>query len=243
MLSRTLIVHRNIEIINTDVRATTIHNLLQFDGEYNTKLDLSKATPQVLELLHLEVLALDEVSMMDDACFGSICNVCSTIDETRRPNVKRSDCFGPLHVLLFGDFKQLPPASARPPFPVHPVFRSFDVLCLRENRRVVKDEARREELENFHEILNDISHGSATASVRGFITQCFDRGAEIRTADNVPFEEHTAIFSRRRDRDKWNRTVVRRIATQHNHQTVELQNRCNSVCVCVCACAEASAKG
>ena len=116
--------------------------------------------------------------------------------------------------------------------PRAPSLRSFDVLCLRENRRVVKDEARREELENFHEILNDISHGSATASVRGFITQCFDRGAEIRTAGNVPFEEHTAIFSRRRDRDKWNRTVVRRIATQHNHQTVELQNRCNSVCVC-----------
>ena len=125
-------VNRNIEIIGTDVRATTIHNLFQFEGEYSTKLDLTKTTPQVLELLNLEVLALDEVSMMDDACFGSICHVCSTIDHMRRPDVKRSDCFGPLHVLLFGDFKQLPPASARPPFPVHPAFRGFDVLCLRQ---------------------------------------------------------------------------------------------------------------
>ena len=217
-------VNRNIEIIGTDVRATTIHNLFQFEGEYSTKLDLTKTTPQVLELLNLEVLALDEVSMMDDACFGSICHVCSTIDHMRRPDVKRSDCFGALHVLLFGDFKQLPPASARPPFPVHPAFRGFDVLCLRQNRRVVNDEARREELENFHEILNDISHGEATATVRDFIVQGFLRGAKIRTADNVPFEDHTAVFSRRRDRDRWNRTVVRRIATQHNHQTVEPQN-------------------
>ena len=225
--------NRNIEIIGTDVRATTIHNLFQFEGEYNTKLDFSKATPQAQELIRLEVLQIDEVSMMDDACFGSICSVCSDIDHTRRPDVKRSDCFGPLHVLLYGDFKQLPPASARPPFPVHPVFRTFDVLCLRQNRRVVKDEARRKELESFHDFLNDISHGEATDTVRNFIIDCFERGAEIRTAETVPFEEHTAIFSRRKDRDKWNRTVVRRIATQHNHQTVEIQNESPGLCVCV----------
>ena len=224
--------NRNIEIIGTDVRATTIHNLFQFEGEYNTKLDFSKATPQAQELIRLEVLQIDEVSMMDDACFGSICSVCSDIDHTRRPDVKRSDCFGPLHVLLYGDFKQLPPASARPPFPVHPVFRTFDVLCLRQNRRVVKDEARRKELESFHDFLNDISHGEATDTARNFIIDCFERGAEIRTAETVPFEEHTAIFSRRKDRDKWNRTVVRRIATQHNHQTVEIQNESPGLCVC-----------
>ena len=50
----------------------------------------------------LNVLLLDEVSMMDDACFSGICNVLSIIDHTRRPNAGAADCFGPVHVLLFG---------------------------------------------------------------------------------------------------------------------------------------------
>ena len=55
-----------------------------------------------MELLNLNVLLLDEVSMIDDACFSGICNVLSIIDHTRRPNVGAADCFGPVHVLLFG---------------------------------------------------------------------------------------------------------------------------------------------
>ena len=55
-----------------------------------------------MELLNLNVLLLDEVSMIDDACFSGICNVLSIIDHTRRPNAKAADCFGTVHVLLFG---------------------------------------------------------------------------------------------------------------------------------------------
>ena len=55
-----------------------------------------------MELLKLNVLLLDEVSMIDDACFSGICNVLSIIDHTRRPDVGAADCFGPVHLLLFG---------------------------------------------------------------------------------------------------------------------------------------------
>ena len=92
----------NIEIPRKDVRASTLHALFEFDNEYKTKLDFTKQVQSVVELLHLNVLLLDEVSMIDDACFSGICDVLSIIDHTRRPNARAADCFGPLHVLLFG---------------------------------------------------------------------------------------------------------------------------------------------
>ena len=60
----------NIEIPRTDVRASTLHALFEFDNEYKTKLDFTKQLQSVVELLHLNVLLLDEVSMIDDACFS-----------------------------------------------------------------------------------------------------------------------------------------------------------------------------
>ena len=110
----------NIEIERTNVRASTIHALFEFDNEFKTKIDFSKKTASAGELLGLEVLLLDEVSMIDDACFNGICDTLSIIDHTRRPNERPSDCFGPMHALLFGDFKQLPPATSRPPFRAYP---------------------------------------------------------------------------------------------------------------------------
>jgi len=43
--------------------------------------------------------------MIDKDCFDGICEVLSIIDHSRRPNARAADCFGPVHVLLFGDFK------------------------------------------------------------------------------------------------------------------------------------------
>ena len=55
-----------------------------------------------MELLTLNVLLLDEASMIDDACFSGICNVLSMIDHSRRPNATEADCFGAVHMLVFG---------------------------------------------------------------------------------------------------------------------------------------------
>ena len=116
------------------------------------------------------------------------------------------------------DFKQLPPASSRAPFIVHAhVIQHFDFRCLRENRRVVQDESRRAELDCFHTVLTDISQGVASNEVRDFLIDAYVRGYQNATAENVPFEGSTAVFTRRRYRDKWNRTVVRRVSKKHNH--------------------------
>ena len=101
-----VLANRNIEIERTKVHASTVHALFQFDSEYKSKIDFGKHTQAEMELLLMEVFLLDEVSMLDDPCFASICDVMSTIDDSRQPKNKGADCFGKTHLIMFGDFKQ-----------------------------------------------------------------------------------------------------------------------------------------
>ena len=177
----------------------------QFDGEYKTKLDLAKVThPKVADLVSLQVLLLDEVSMLDKLCFEGIQEVMSIVDHNRRPDAPLSaDPFGDVHLLLFGDFKQLPPASSQAPFIIIPsVVETFEFRVLRQNRRVVQQAGREAELDNFHQVLSDISLGRASNEVRQFICDASLRGARIGNAENCDFEGSTAVMTKRRYRDR-----------------------------------------
>ena len=165
--------------------------------------------------------------MMDLDAFQSISGVLSDADDARRGGItggSRVDStgLGDVHMLLFGDMKQLPPATGKAPFVVLPLVQTFDFRVLRQNRRVVQDEARREEIELFHTILTDISHCEPTKSVRDFIIGAYLRGASVGTAEHSPLEGNTAVFTKRRYRDAWNRCVTRRISKSHNH-TVKIK--------------------
>ena len=75
-------------------------------------------------------------------------------------------------MILFGDFKQLPPATSKPPFIAIPnVHRRCDYRVLRQNRRVVADDARKDEIEAFHGVLFDVAHGISSDRVKDFIVQ------------------------------------------------------------------------
>ena len=212
----------NVEIAGTEVSATTVHNLFDFDQDYTSKLDFAKVTQtKVAALIKLAVLLLDEVSMLDHVAFNSICKVLSDIDHCRRPDAAvDADCFGSAHVVLFGDLKQLPPATSQAPFVVLPLLHSFDFRVLRQNRRVVQDAHRQPELDAFHQVLSDISYGRASNLVRAFIVDSYVRGAAIRRAEQVEFEGSTAVFTKRRYRDKWNRKVVGRVSKKKHTTTL-----------------------
>lgn len=52
----------NIEVDGTDIAATTIHALFEFDAELQTKLDFARADNKKVALLtELQLLLLDEV--------------------------------------------------------------------------------------------------------------------------------------------------------------------------------------
>ena len=66
--------------------------------------------------------------------------------------------------------------------------------CLRQSRRVVTCEERREELETSHQTLHDISYGIASENVQQFIVDAYVRGAKM-TATTVGCErKHRRLY-------------------------------------------------
>ena len=65
---------------------------------------------------------------------------------------------------------------------------------------MVQDQARIQEIENFHHVLTDISYCECTARVREFLIDAYVRGAQKSggTAEYSAFEGNTAVFTKRR---------------------------------------------
>ena len=141
----------NVEIEGTDVAATTLHAMFDLDTEFKTKLDFAKLDhAKVAVLMALQVLLIDEVSMVDVDCYSTIAELLSIVDHSKRPKAHGADTFGNMHIIFFGDFKypiytildcyrclshclachhyyyflctsrQLPPATSKAPFIVFP---------------------------------------------------------------------------------------------------------------------------
>ena len=122
--------------------------------------------------------------------------------------------------------RQLPPATSACPFVADLRFiHAFDFRVLRQNRRVVTgDEDRKEELDDFHATLSDIAWCKETERVRRFIVDAYVRGAVVGCADRAELEGSTAVFPKRRFRDRYNRIIVRRVGKTRNH-TLKIKAR------------------
>ena len=222
----------NIELQGTDIIASTFHHMFGMDSEMQSKLDFTDASnAKVQNLLAMKVFQFDEISMVDSDCWWQLENIFETLRKARGVNgTNVQDSFGDVHVLLFGDFKQLPPATGQPPFIVlDSVHKTFDFEELVENRRVTEDPNRTAELENFHAILSDISRGEVSQRAEEYVIQAYVAGAGMK-ASTVDFEGHTAVFAKRRYKDDqggWNSIVMRRLAKRSNH-SMKITGQCRA---------------
>ena len=208
----------NIDVPGTAVGAETLHFLLAMDGELNTKFDVSRQDdPKIQELNVIQVLMIDEFSMIDTETYSKVVAI---FRELRRGDAEKmtADGWGRMHVIFFGDLKQLPPATTHAPFIRLPEVRAaFDFRTLNQNRRVVQDAARQAEIQNFHEVLMDVAVGRNTERVRKFFVEAYLRGAEAGPPARHELEGSTSIWTKRRFRDRYNRTMVKKIAKVANH--------------------------
>ena len=85
------------------MQASTIHALLELDYDLKSKLDFAKTEhPKVAALLALEVLFIDEVSMVDVDCWTAASDVFAAVAREKRPDARAADDFGDIHLILFG---------------------------------------------------------------------------------------------------------------------------------------------
>ena len=66
-------------------------------------MDLTKTGhPKVAALIALEVLFIDEVSMIDVDCWTTVSEVFAAVAHAKRPDPRAADGFGEIHLILFG---------------------------------------------------------------------------------------------------------------------------------------------
>ena len=101
----------NIELEGTKINASTMHTMFSIGGDaYESKLDFTKSDEKVKELVNSRVLLFDEVSMLDNEIWDAITKLLGLAHQRRTGGAAGEgvDEYGSVHIICFGDFKQLP---------------------------------------------------------------------------------------------------------------------------------------
>jgi ATP-dependent DNA helicase PIF1 len=141
-------------IAANNISGQTIHSALSLFSEESTYVSsiFSRQDKTCLEELRtIKVLIIDEISMVDALLLGFLSSIFCKIH-------KRSEPFGNMHVLAFGDLMQLPPISGGKVFTA-PVWKIFHPLFLRDPQRQIQDR-------RFFDLLNKVRFGIIDEEVK-----------------------------------------------------------------------------
>jgi hypothetical protein len=123
-------------------------------GSYHTGL-FNFAEGKMDALKKISVLIIDEVSMVDSRLLDYISSVFARLKGNNRP-------FGNMHVIVFGDLLQPPPADGIKVFKAN-VWRLFHPFFL--------EEPRRQGNQTFFRVLNKIRFGIVDEEVKEILTE------------------------------------------------------------------------
>ena len=175
------------------------------------------------ELRHVQGLIIDEAFMADRNTISDVIQICWQIplkESLRQSGALR--LFGYRHVLVFGDLRQLPPASSNPPFWASETFQTyFEIFTLREDRRHERDAEMRtlKELiawggcEHTTSLSNDTGWKEQWPVDRRLVDAFCDmtlQGLGL-SGENIDLEVGTAVFATHAQKDRWNDGYVSQI--------------------------------
>ena len=179
------------------------------------------------ELRNVVGLLIDEAFMADQETMDEVLKICYQFPV--RENLRQRgalELFGYRHVLLFGDLRQLPPASGKPPFWASQTFQTtFEIFTLREDRRHERDA----EMRNLKELIawggyahtTKVSNDSGWQDPWPIDQKLFDAIADMTlqgislSGENIDLDVGTAIFARHVEKDLWNDAYIKQIEKKY----------------------------
>ena len=177
------------------INGTTLHSFMGIGlatGTVETLIGkITKNKKTLNKLKNLEVLIIDEVSMLNDELFDKISEILKIIRYSQKP-------FGGLQIILVGDPFQLSPISGEYCFlSKHWDEFKFEVVLLTKNMRVTDDI-------DFKEMLDRLRWGKC----------CIEDLIVLKTLKNTKFPDYivpTRLFSRNADVDLINNTELKKL--------------------------------
>ena len=182
------------------INGRTIHSFMGIGLAKGTPNDLHrkiKRNPVIHQkLLDLEVLIIDEVSMLSDILFDKIATVFSMLHKSDKP-------FGKVRVILVGDMSQLKPIEGDYCFKAKSWDKcNFKVHILTKNMRVQDDTV-------FRDILSRLRWGICT-------DDDLDSLNELRQTTFPPEIIPTKLFSKNKDVDSINNVELGKLISELN---------------------------
>ena len=216
----------------TQIAGSTLHNLtmMSLDGVST----LSQDVERLKSWCETSGLLLDESFMISCETGDQLLQVCQEYplraDLRAKFGAPTMRCTGYRHLLVFGDIRQLPPASGSRPWWSTKLFLDmFEIFVLREDRRHEKDADMRRLKEllawggsepNKNKLCADEVR-SVDPQAAEFVLEGYLRGVGL-TGENVDLEVGTAFFPRRMDVKHWNAGCVRQIEKKYNDEVEAL---------------------
>ncbi len=154
----------------------------------------------------LDILIIDEVSMISPELFASMDMILRGFKETDAP-------FGGVQVVISGDFFQLPPVSREPREKrfawQSPVWKALDLQTCYLNEKFRQDDSR------LIQILDDIRSGSISESSEEMLAQRHEKELAIDTP--------TKLYTHNVDVDRINLSELEKLGGEEKHFVYEAQ--------------------
>ena len=189
----------------TLISGTTIHSFLKIGIAKKPANELYEIIKNRYPLVYqkikkLEVLILDEISMIDNILFSKIGKIISLIKEIKRP-------FGDLQLILCGDFAQIKPVNNTY------CFESIIWKILKLNTVLLTEQVRQKDDNEFQLILSQLRYGNMTDDI-------FNR---LKVLKKHTFENDvkpTILYSKNVDVDKINEKEYQKLINKGNKEHI-----------------------